>query len=57
MGVRSPVRWALCCERLIADHGGGAGAALHELAPGKTLSGMMRRIDRGVKVTPHDSPA
>ncbi|MFG0304599.1 MAG: ACP S-malonyltransferase [Phycisphaerales bacterium JB040] len=51
--LTSPVRWATCCERLIADH---PGAALHELAPGKTLAGMMRRIDRGATVTTHDTP-
>jgi len=51
--LTSPVRWASCCERLIADH---SGVALHEFAPGKTLAGMMRRIDRGAKVTIHDTP-
>lgn len=55
--LTSPVRWATCCERLIGDHvAGGAGIAVHEMAPGKTLSGMMRRIDRGTKVAGHDSP-
>ncbi|MFT5423972.1 MAG: [acyl-carrier-protein] S-malonyltransferase [Phycisphaerales bacterium] len=54
--LTSPVRWATCCERLIEDHGGGAAAVLHEMAPGKTLSGMMRRIDRGTKVVGHDGP-
>ena len=32
------------------------GAALHELAPGKTLAGLMRRIDKAAKVTNHDEP-
>lgn len=55
--LTSPVRWALCCERLIADHAvADGGVSLHEMAPGKTLSGMMRRIDRGARVTAHDSP-
>lgn len=49
-----PVRWAQNCQSLAADH---EGAPLHELAPGKTLAGLMRRIDRGVKVNTHDAPA
>lgn len=46
------VRWAECCSHLNSAFGGEP----HELAPGKTLAGLMRRIDRGVKVTPHDGP-
>jgi hypothetical protein len=34
--------------------GGIAAAEYHELAPGKTLAGLMRRIDRNVKVETHD---
>jgi hypothetical protein len=29
---------------------------MHELAPGKVLSGLMRRIDRALKVESHDEP-
>lgn len=47
-----PVRWAACCTWL----GGHAQGAAHELAPGKTLAGLMRRIDRDLKVTTHDEP-
>jgi len=54
--LTSPVRWAACCERLIADRAEVASGGVHEMAPGKTLAGMMRRIDRGTKVTGHDSP-
>ncbi len=52
--LTSPVRWAACCEHLIANH---PDAEFHELAPGKTLGGMMRRIDRGTKVQNHIEPA
>jgi len=52
--LTSPVRWAACCEYLIANN---ADSAFHELAPGKTLGGMMRRINRGTKVQGHNEPA
>jgi [acyl-carrier-protein] S-malonyltransferase len=48
-----PVRWASCCEHLVKHV---EGADFHELAPGKTLAGMMRRIDRGTKVIGHNEP-
>ncbi|MCR9077243.1 MAG: [acyl-carrier-protein] S-malonyltransferase, partial [bacterium] len=48
-----PVRWAACCEHLVKTVDG---ASFHELAPGKTLAGMMRRIDRGTKVIGHNEP-
>lgn len=51
--LTSPVRWASCCEHLIEAH---ADAAFHELAPGKSLAGMMRRINRGTKVEGHSEP-
>lgn len=51
--LTSPVRWAACCEWLVNDR---PQAAFHELAPGRTLAGMMRRINRGVKVETHDEP-
>jgi [acyl-carrier-protein] S-malonyltransferase len=52
--LTSPVRWASCCEHLVKNT---EGAQFHELAPGKTLTGMMRRIDRGTKVIGHNEPA
>ena len=52
--LTSPVRWAACCEHLIANN---QGAQFHELAPGKSLGGMMRRIDRGTKVQGHNEPS
>jgi [acyl-carrier-protein] S-malonyltransferase len=55
--LTSPVRWAECVQHLVRT-GAQAGGAVefHELAPGKTLAGLMRRIDKSVKVTNHDEP-
>lgn len=52
--LTSPVRWAENCRWLGERHASGA---YHELSPGKTLSGLMRRIDRNLKVETHDEPA
>lgn len=52
--LTSPVRWAQSCQYLIAHH---PGAELLEVAPGKSLAGLMRRIDKGAKVTSFDLPA
>jgi len=45
--LTSPVRWSTCMQYVIENH---PGARLIELAPGKVLSGLMRRIDRKTKV-------
>lgn len=50
--LTSPVRWAENCAHLAKNTPGEA----HELAPGKTLAGLMRRIDKAVKVETHDEP-
>lgn len=50
--LTQPVRWADNCTYL-AKHAPGEA---HELAPGKTLAGLMRRIDKAVKVETHDEP-
>jgi [acyl-carrier-protein] S-malonyltransferase len=50
--LTQPVRWAESCEWLVAQ---GAGE-YHELAPGRVLAGLMRRIDRQTKVQSHDKP-
>lgn len=47
-----PVRWDEGCRWLAANVRG----AWHELAPGKTLMGLMRRIDKAIKVETHDEP-
>jgi [acyl-carrier-protein] S-malonyltransferase len=43
--VFSPVRWEACVRRLAAD---GCGT-FFELGPNRVLTGLMRKIDRGVK--------
>jgi len=50
--LTSPVRWAESCQGLVSRHMIG----YHELAPGSVLRGLMRRIDRQVKVSSHDTP-
>jgi len=50
--LTAPVRWAQSCEWM-REHVEGE---LHELAPGKVLAGLMRRIDRNMKVQTHDEP-
>jgi len=47
-----PVRWEQNCRWLA----GLGGTEWHELAPGKTLAGLMRRIEKGTKVQTHDEP-
>lgn len=64
--LTKPVRWAQNCSWLAGNvigvsgskggEVGAVGAEAHELAPGKTLAGLMRRIDKNVKVTTHDEP-
>jgi [acyl-carrier-protein] S-malonyltransferase len=54
--LTSPVRWSDCCRWLVG-HVSGEGVAYHELAPGRVLAGLMRRIDRGTKVVSHDAPS
>ena len=50
--LTAPVRWMDCCSMLA----GAVSGEVHELAPGKTLAGLFRRIDRSVKVVSHDGP-
>jgi [acyl-carrier-protein] S-malonyltransferase len=47
-----PVRWVSCCEWISRE----AYGELHEVAPGRTLGGLMRRIDRTLKMESHDEP-
>ena len=52
-----PVRWAQDCQWLSGELFAGRPATeAHELAPGKTLAGLMRRIDKNLKVTTHEEP-
>ena len=50
--VTAPVRWVESVQAIVAR---GETTAL-ELGPGKVLMGLARRIDRGLKVHPIDSP-
>jgi [acyl-carrier-protein] S-malonyltransferase len=50
--VVRPVRWSESCQAIAA---GGTMRCL-EMAPGSVLRGLMRRIDRNLKVISHDSP-
>ena len=50
-----PVRWVDAARWLI--HNGPGDASWAELAPGKVLSGLMRRIERKRKIGNHDEPA
>ncbi len=45
--VTSPVRWQACVERLIAD----GVTEFYEIGPNRHLAGMLRKIDRRLKVT------
>jgi [acyl-carrier-protein] S-malonyltransferase len=49
-----PVRWSQCMEHVLAAH---PGARLVELAPGKVLAGLMRRIDRKARVENFAKPS
>lgn len=51
--LTSPVRWDESCVWLAANVQGG----WRELAPGRVLAGLMRRIQRDVKVESYDEPA
>ncbi len=48
--LTSPVRWSQNAQWLASNCTG----EFHELAPGKTLAGLMRRIDKNIKVSTHE---
>lgn len=50
--LTSPVRWSSSCQWLASN----IKAGFHELAPGRTLGGLMRRIDKNTKVVNHEEP-
>ncbi len=51
--LTSPVRWSQSCAAMAKACPG----SYQELAPGKVLAGLMRRIDKSVKVISNDIPA
>jgi [acyl-carrier-protein] S-malonyltransferase len=51
--LTSPVRWEGCFRWIAGNSRGTA----HELAPGATLAGLARRIDKALKVNTHDKPS
>ena len=51
--ITGPVRWAQACTAMASQYDG---CNWHELAPSSVLRGLMRRIDRDVKVESHDEP-
>lgn len=51
--LTEPVRWSASCVSMAAAY---PGAEFHEFAPGRTLAGLFRRIDRGARVIGHDEP-
>ena len=51
--LTASVRWVQNCQWLIAHH---PEAPYHEVAPGKVLTGLMRRIDKNTKVQSHAEP-
>lgn len=53
--LTSSVKWSQSCAWM-AQHFAQQSQNFHELAPGKTLAGLMRRIDKAAKVTGHDVP-
>jgi len=50
--LTSPVRWVECVETMREM----SPAGWVEIGPGRVLSGLMRRIDRNIRVTAADSP-
>ena len=51
--ITGSVRWAQACTAMASQYDG---CNWHELAPSSVLRGLMRRIDRDVKVQSHDEP-
>lgn len=53
--LTSSVKWSQSCAWM-SQQFAASNQDFHELAPGKTLAGLMRRIDKAAKVTGHDTP-
>jgi [acyl-carrier-protein] S-malonyltransferase len=55
--LTSPVRWAQSMQWIVENRATSGGGRLIEVAPGKVLTGLMRRIDRKAKVENFSDPA
>ncbi len=51
--LSEPVQWTACVQRMVAS----GARELVECGPGRVLSGLIKRIDRDVRVSAIDSPA
>lgn len=51
--ITGSVRWAQSCSSMAKEYDG---CQWHELAPSSVLRGLMRRVNRDVKVQSHDEP-
>jgi [acyl-carrier-protein] S-malonyltransferase len=51
--ITGSVRWAQSCSAMANEYDG---CSWHELAPSGVLRGLMRRVNRDVKVESHDEP-
>jgi [acyl-carrier-protein] S-malonyltransferase len=51
--ITGSVRWAQSCNEMSKEYDG---CSWHELAPSGVLRGLMRRVNRDVKVQSHDEP-
>ncbi|MBC8309348.1 MAG: ACP S-malonyltransferase [Phycisphaerales bacterium] len=51
--ITGSVRWAQSCNKMAKEYDG---CSWHELAPSGVLRGLMRRVNRDVKVQSHDEP-
>jgi [acyl-carrier-protein] S-malonyltransferase len=52
--LTAPVRWQACIQTAIMDHGDRTNFL--ELAPGRTLAGLLKRIDRKRAISNYDAP-
>ncbi len=52
--ITGSVRWSQSCKTMASEYDG---CDWHELAPSGVLRGLMRRIERTIKVNPHDEPS
>ena len=51
--ITGSVRWSQSSKTMASEYDG---CDWHELAPSGVLRGLMRRIERTIKVVPHDEP-